>query len=120
MGQAGASRLLAHRAGELWSSPPPGPTRPTEVESHVAQALMEVGLAVADAYPKPLTSEIIETTDYVIMMGCGDACPVVPGRHYLDWSVADPDGATIGVMRTTLGDITARITTPWPSYRTPD
>ncbi|MGA5428729.1 hypothetical protein ACPCVL_18305 [Streptomyces koyangensis] len=79
-----------------------------------------MGLAVADAYPKPLTSEIIETADYVIMMGCGDACPVVPGRHYLAWSVADPDGATIGVVRTTLGDITARITAPWPSYRTPD
>ncbi|MFC8231051.1 hypothetical protein [Streptomyces sp. NPDC057287] len=43
-------------------------------------------------------------------MGCGDACPVVPGRHYLNWSVADPDGAPIGVVRTILGDIDARIT----------
>ncbi|MEU2761274.1 MULTISPECIES: three-helix bundle dimerization domain-containing protein [unclassified Streptomyces] len=105
-----AAALLAHRAGERVVVSSAGTDPAAEVEPHVAQALLEAGLAVTDAYPKPLTSEVVEAADYVITMGCGDACPVAPGRHYLDWSVADPDGAPIGVVRTILGDIDARIT----------
>ncbi|MEW2708644.1 arsenate reductase ArsC [Streptomyces koyangensis] len=86
-----------------------------EVQPHVAQALLEACLAVTDAYPKPLTSAVVEAADYVITMGGGDACPIVPGRHYLDWPVADPDGAPIGVVRAILGDINARITDLLPA-----
>ncbi|WP_327288268.1 hypothetical protein [Streptomyces sp. NBC_01198] len=53
---------------------------------------------------------VIEAADYVITMGCGDACPVVPGRHYLDWDVADPDGATLGTVREIRDAIDARVT----------
>ncbi|MFD9428890.1 MULTISPECIES: low molecular weight phosphatase family protein [unclassified Streptomyces] len=105
-----AAALLAHRAGERVIVSSAGTDPAAEVEPHVAQVLLESGLSIADAYPKPLTSEVVGAADYVITMGCGDACPVVPGRHYLDWSVADPDGAPIGVVRTIRDDIDARIT----------
>ncbi|WP_392839743.1 low molecular weight phosphatase family protein [Streptomyces sp. LN500] len=105
-----AAALLSHRAGERVIVSSAGTDPAAEVEPHVAQALLEAGVSVADAYPKPLTSEVVEAADFVITMGCGDACPVVPGRHYLDWSVADPDGAPIGVVRTIRDDIDARIT----------
>ncbi|MFJ5849034.1 low molecular weight phosphatase family protein [Streptomyces sp. NPDC092903] len=105
-----AAALLAQRAGERVVVTSAGTDPAAEVEPHVAQALLEAGLSVTDAYPKPLTNEVVEAADYVITMGCGDACPVVPGRHYLNWSVADLDGAPIGVVRTILGDIDALIT----------
>ncbi|MEU9472179.1 GNAT family N-acetyltransferase [Streptomyces avermitilis] len=105
-----AAALLAHRAGERVIVSSAGTDPAAEVEPHVAQVLLESGLAIADAYPKPLTSEVVEAADFVVTMGCGDACPVVPGRHYLDWSVADPDGVPIGVVRTIRDDIDARIT----------
>ncbi|MFF4755495.1 arsenate reductase ArsC [Streptomyces sp. NPDC002514] len=104
-----AAALLAHRAGERVIVSSAGTDAATEVEPYVAQVLLESGLSIADAYPKPLTSEVVEAADFVITMGCGDACPVVPGRQYLDWSVADPDGAPIGVVRTIRDDIDARV-----------
>lgn len=105
-----AAALLAHRAGERVVVSSAGTDPAAEIEPYVAQVLLESGLPVADAYPKPLTGEVIEAADYVITMGCGDACPVVPGRHYLDWDVADPDGAPLGAVRTIRDDIDARIT----------
>ncbi|WP_405444393.1 arsenate reductase ArsC [Streptomyces avidinii] len=67
---------------------------------HIAQALTEAGADSADAYPKPLTEEVVQAADIVITTGCGDACPVMPGRRYLDdRPVADPDGAPIAVVR---------------------
>ncbi|MFJ8077067.1 low molecular weight phosphatase family protein [Streptomyces sp. NPDC096176] len=81
-----------------------------EVEPFVAQALTEAGVDLADAYPKPLTEEVVQAADIVITMGCGDACPVVPGRRYLDWPVPDPDGAPIAVVRDIREAIDTRIT----------
>ncbi|MEU8495342.1 low molecular weight phosphatase family protein [Streptomyces lavendulae] len=94
-----AAALLAHRAGERVTISSAGTHPADAVEPHIAQALNEAGVDLADAYPKPLTSEVVEAADIVITMGCGDACPVVPGRRYLDWPVADPDGAPIAVVR---------------------
>ncbi|MEC3997129.1 arsenate reductase ArsC [Actinacidiphila sp. DG2A-62] len=105
-----AAALLAHRAGERVVVSSAGTDPAAEVEPHVAQVLTESGLPVADAYPKPLTGEVVQAADYVITMGCGDACPVVPGRHYLDWDVADPDGAPLDAVRAIRDDIDARIT----------
>lgn len=48
-------------------------------------------------FPKPLTDEVVRAADYVVSLGCGDACPVCPGRHYLDWDVADPVGGDVDV-----------------------
>ncbi|MEU2155917.1 arsenate reductase ArsC [Streptomyces sp. NPDC019396] len=78
-------------------------------EPHIAQALTEAGVDLADAYPKPLTEEVVQAADVVNTMGCGDASPVVPGRRYLDWPVPDPDGAPIAVVRDIRDAIDARI-----------
>ncbi|MFF3085107.1 low molecular weight phosphatase family protein [Streptomyces nojiriensis] len=95
-----AAALLAHRAGERVTVSSSAGTHPADaVAPHIAQALTEAGVALADAYPKPLTEEVVQAADIVITMGCGDACPVMPGRRCLDWPVADPDGAPIAVVR---------------------
>jgi protein-tyrosine-phosphatase len=80
------------------------------VDPHVVQALTEAGVALDDVHPKPLTDEVVQAADIVITVGCGDACPVVPGHRYLDWPVADPDNAPIAVVRSLRDDIDARIT----------
>ncbi|MFD8638593.1 low molecular weight phosphatase family protein [Streptomyces sp. NPDC059533] len=105
-----AAARLAHRAGERVTVSSAGTHPADEVEPDIAQALTEAGVDLADAYPKPLTEEVVQAADIVITMGCGDACPVVPGRRYLDWPVADPDGAPIAVVRNIRDAIDARIT----------
>ncbi|WP_326728154.1 arsenate reductase ArsC [Streptomyces phaeochromogenes] len=105
-----AAALLAHRAagGVVVSSAGTHPA--AEVEPAVAQVLTEAGLNLADAFPKPLTEEVVQAADIVITMGCGDACPVVPGRRYLDWPITDPEGAPVAVVRGILDEIDAHIT----------
>ncbi|MFE1877540.1 low molecular weight phosphatase family protein [Streptomyces sp. NPDC059496] len=105
-----AAALLAHRAGERVTVSSAGTHPADEVAPHIAQALTEAGVDLADAYPKPLTQEVVQAADIVITMGCGDACPVMPGRRYLDWPVADPDGAPIAVVRDIRDAIDAHIT----------
>ncbi|UUN29650.1 low molecular weight phosphatase family protein [Streptomyces sp. FIT100] len=105
-----AAALLAHRAGERVTVSSAGTHPADEVEPHIAQALTEAGADLTDAYPKPLTEEVVQAADIVITMGCGDACPVVPGRRYLDWPVADPDGAPIAVVREIRDAIDAHVT----------
>ncbi|MFJ3962880.1 low molecular weight phosphatase family protein [Streptomyces sp. NPDC090036] len=105
-----AAALLAHRAGERVTVSSAGAHPADTVEPHIAQALTEAGVDLADAYPKPLTEEVVQAADIVITMGCGDACPVVPGRRYLDWPVADPDHAPIAVVRGIRDTIDAHIT----------
>jgi protein-tyrosine-phosphatase len=65
---------------------------------------------VENAFPKPLTDEVVQAADIVVTMGCGDACPVVPGRRYLDWPVSDPENAPIAVVRAIRDEIDARVT----------
>ncbi|CBG69499.1 putative protein phosphatase [Streptomyces scabiei 87.22] len=105
-----AAALLAHRAGERVTVSSAGTHPADAVEPHIAQALTEAGMDLADGYPKPLTQEVVQAADVVITMGCGDACPVIPGRRYLDWPVADPDEAPIAVVRDVRDAIDAHIT----------
>jgi protein-tyrosine-phosphatase len=74
------------------------------------QALAERGIEVVDEFPKPLTDDVVHAADVIVTMGCGDACPVLPGKRYLDWDVADPDGQPIEVVRVIRDDIQARVT----------
>nr|WSX48806.1 phosphotyrosine protein phosphatase [Streptomyces sp. NBC_00974] len=104
-----AAALLAHRAGERATVSSAGTHPADAVEPHIVQALTEAGADLAEAYPKPLTEEVVQAADIVITMGCGDACPVVPGRRYLDWPVAAPDGAPIAVVRDIRDAIDAHI-----------
>lgn len=105
-----AAALLAQRAGERVVVSSAGTDPVADVEPYVAQVLLERELDLGDAYPKPLTGEVVQAADIVITMGCGDACPVVDGPRYLDWPVADPDGAPVAVVRKILDEIDAHIT----------
>jgi protein-tyrosine-phosphatase len=77
-------------------------------------ALLEAnGIDIKEAYPKPLTDDVVRASDYVVTMGCGDACPIYPGKQYLDWDVADLDGATEAEAKVIYEDIRGRVQSLW-------
>ncbi len=73
------------------------------------QAMAELGIDLSQEFPKPLTDEVVEAADVVITMGCGDACPIYPGKRYLDWEVDDPAGQPIEQVRRIRDDIRQRV-----------
>jgi protein-tyrosine-phosphatase len=77
----------------------------------VVKALAERGISLTEAYPKPLTDTVVRAADVIITMGCGDACPIFPGKRYEDWPVPDPAGQPIETVREIRDDIQARVTT---------
>lgn len=80
-----------------------------EIHSVVDEAIREIGLDPAEEFPKPLADEFVRAADVIVTMGCGDACPVFPGRRYEDWKVADPAGRPIDDVRAIRADIRARV-----------
>ena len=87
-------------------SAPAGGINPT-----VAEAMREIGIDVSEEFPKPLADEFVQAADVVVTMGCGDACPVYPGKRYLDWEVADPAGQPLPVVREIREEIRRRVET---------
>jgi arsenate reductase (thioredoxin) len=81
----------------------------SEIHAGVREALAEIGLDITREFPKPLTDEVVRAADVVITMGCGDACPVYPGKRYLDWEVDDPAGKSVEEVRPIVAEIEARI-----------
>ena len=79
-----------------------------EINPAVAQILDERGLDVSKEFPKPLTDEAARSADVIITMGCGDACPVFPGKRYLDWDLADPAGKPVDEVRPIVDEIDRR------------
>jgi arsenate reductase len=71
--------------------------------------MSEIGVDMSREFPKPLTDEVVRAADVVVTMGCGDSCPVYPGKHYEDWDVADPAGQSLDVVRGIRDDIAARV-----------
>ncbi len=82
-----------------------------EINPLVIEVLAERGIALTTAYPKPLSDNVVRAADAIITMGCGDACPIFPGKRYEDWDVADPAGQPIEVVRDIRDDLQARVTT---------
>lgn len=82
-----------------------------ELNPVVVDALEEIGLDLEGHFPKPLTDDVIRAADYVITMGCGDACPVYPGKRYMDWELEDPAGEGIEKVREIRDEIGRRIDT---------
>jgi len=71
--------------------------------------MRELGLDLSQEFPKPLTDEVVEAVDVVVTMGCGDACPIYPGKRYLDWEVDDPSGQPLPAVRRIRDDIQSRV-----------
>ena len=80
-----------------------------EINPAVVQVMNELGMDLAQEFPKPLTDEVVEAADVVVTMGCGDACPVYPGKRYLDWELDDPAGQPVDVVRRIRDDIESRV-----------
>jgi arsenate reductase len=98
--QAAAGRILVTSAGSQPAS---------EINPAVVQAMAEVGLDLSREFPKPLTGDQVQAADVVITMGCGDACPVYPGKRYLDWELPDPAGLALAAVRPIRDDISRRV-----------
>lgn len=85
-------------------------SQPGDRVSPVAtQAMAEVGIDLVEAFPKPLTNDVVRASDVIITMGCGDACPVYPGKRYLDWDLADPANLPLEQVRPIRDDIERRV-----------
>jgi protein-tyrosine-phosphatase len=75
----------------------------------VVEAMAEIGVDMSDEFPKPLTDEFVRAADIVITMGCGDACPIYPGKRYEDWELDDPAGRGVDSVRAIRDEIDARV-----------
>jgi protein-tyrosine-phosphatase len=80
-----------------------------EINPAVVEAMEEIGVDMGEEFPKPLTDEVVQAADVVITMGCGDACPIYPGKRYEDWVVDDPDGQDLETVRRIRDDIDGRV-----------
>jgi arsenate reductase len=80
-----------------------------EINPAVVEAMAELGVDLDEEFPKPLTDEVVRAADAVITMGCGDACPIYPGKRYLDWELADPAGQDLETVRAIRDDIDTRV-----------
>jgi arsenate reductase (thioredoxin) len=110
---AGRSQMalgfFTHLAGDraiAWSG---GSEPGIEINAAAVAAMAERGIDVAAEYPKPWTDEVVRAADAVITMGCGDACPVFPGKRYEEWELDDPDGLTLEQVRPIRDEIERRV-----------
>jgi protein-tyrosine-phosphatase len=86
-----------------------GTTPAERIHPEVAKAMAEIGIDLADRRPRSLTQELAEQADVVVTMGCGDQCPYIPGRRYIDWNLPDPQGQPIETVRAIRDDINSRV-----------
>lgn len=104
-----AAAILRHVAGERVTVRTAGSAPADDVRSSIVTALDEIGVALGGEFPKPLTDDAVRAADVVVTMGCGDACPVYPGRRYLDWDLEDPVGKSAATVRRIRDDIDRRV-----------
>jgi arsenate reductase len=104
-----AAGLLAHYGGDAVVVRSAGSDPGAAVNPAVVEAMREVGVDISREFPKPLTTEAVQQSDIVITMGCGDACPVFPGKRYLDWKLDDPAGQDLATVRRIRDEIDALV-----------
>jgi arsenate reductase (thioredoxin) len=104
-----AAALLDHHADGCVQVRSAGSAPADEIDPAVRAAMDEIGIDLSQAFPKKLTTGAVEAADVVITMGCGDACPVVPGKRYLDWELSDPAGKGIEAVRPIRDEIDRRV-----------
>jgi arsenate reductase len=99
------TRLAGDRAMASSGGSEPG----TDLNSSAVAAMAEVGIDITGEYPKPWTGEIVQAADVVVTMGCGDTCPVFPGKRYEDWALDDPAGQGVEAVRPIRDEIEKRV-----------
>ncbi len=99
---------LAGDAAVAWSG---GSEPGNQVNPAAVEAMAERGIDISDEFPKPWTDETVRAADVVITMGCGDACPVFPGKRYEEWVLADPAGLDVEDVRPVRDEIERRVRT---------
>ncbi len=97
---------LAGDRAVAWSG---GSEPAMEINPEAVAAMAEVGIDISDGFPKPWSTEVLNAADVVVTMGCGDACPLVAGKHYEDWEVEDPAGRSLDEVRVIRDDIGRRV-----------
>jgi arsenate reductase (thioredoxin) len=105
-----AAGLVTLRSGGAVHVRSAGSAPADEINPLATQAMEELGVDLSEAFPKPLTDEVVRAADVVVTMGCGDACPIFPGKRYEDWQVDDPaEAATLDDVRRIRDDIDSRV-----------
>lgn len=104
-----AAGYLQHLAGDRVQVLSAGTEPKDQVNPSAIEAMNEEGIDIANNSPKVLTTEAVQDSDYVITMGCGDACPFFPGKTYLDWPLDDPAGKTVADVRPIRDEIRAKV-----------
>ena len=104
-----AAALLHHHGQGRVHVRSAGSAPAREINAEVIAAMAEIGVDLGEEYPKPLTDDVVAAADVVVSMGCGDACAVYPGKRYLDWTIDDPAGQPLEVVRSIRDDLDARI-----------
>jgi arsenate reductase len=109
-GRSQMSQALFERAAEGRHSALSAGTTPGErIHLEVVEVMRELGIDLADRVPQALTTELAQQADVVVTMGCGDACPYIPGKRYIDWNLPDPKGRPIEEVRATRDEIQRRV-----------
>ncbi len=104
-----AAGFLRHLAGDRIEVRSAGSVPGDRINPSAVAAMAELGIDISGQQPKVLTTEAVQASDYVITMGCGDACPYFPGKKYLDWQLADPAGQGVEAVRPIRDEIKALI-----------
>jgi arsenate reductase (thioredoxin) len=105
-----AAALLRHHAAGTVTVRSAGSAPAASINPAVVAAMAELGLDLSPEFPKPLTDDAVQAADVVITMGCGDACPVYPGKRYLNWELDDPAGQDLAHVRPIRDEIDRRVT----------
>jgi protein-tyrosine-phosphatase len=110
VGNAGRSQIAQALYERLGGEARSAGSRPeTELHQAVVEALEEIDVDVSTLHPKPIRQEDVEWADVVVTMGCGDACPVLPGKQYVEWNLVDPVGLCLEEVRELRSDIARRV-----------
>jgi protein-tyrosine-phosphatase len=104
-----AAGLVRLRSGGRIHVRSAGSAPAEDLDPAVLEAMAELGADMSEEFPKPLTDEVVQAADVVITMGCGDACPIYPGKRYEDWELDDPAGQNVEVVRRIRDDIDRRV-----------
>ena len=104
-----AAALLDRRAAGTVHVRSAGSEPADRLNPAVVEAMAELGLDISREFPKLLTDDAVKAADVVITMGCGDACPLYPGKRYLDWEIEDPAGKSLATVRRIRDEIDARV-----------